>query len=177
VPVKDDYITVSQAAEHLGVSRQTISRWIADGKFPAEKMGRQKLIATKHIDSFKLFLGQNYTEILIMGVDHFVGYECKNIDIVGDIVSGPICYATVTSIDGKTEFIEILVKPIRRKEILRSRFKYSKIYKLPDTLENYSALPRIEIYYSVDKDAKVIMAGFRKLSGKQNTATENEGSS
>lgn len=42
--LKDTYFTISQAAKQMGVTRQTISRWIEEGKFPAEKIGREVLI-------------------------------------------------------------------------------------------------------------------------------------
>jgi len=42
--LKDKYFTISEAAEEVGVTRQTISRWISRGKFPAEKIGREALI-------------------------------------------------------------------------------------------------------------------------------------
>lgn len=40
----DKYFTISQAAKEVGVTRQTISRWITTGLLPAEKIGREKLI-------------------------------------------------------------------------------------------------------------------------------------
>ena len=36
--IKDVYFTMAEAAKELNVSRQTIYRWIADKKFPIEKM-------------------------------------------------------------------------------------------------------------------------------------------
>jgi len=50
--LKDKYFTISEAAEEAGVTRQTISRWIAEGKLPAEKIGREKLIEK---DAFRQF--------------------------------------------------------------------------------------------------------------------------
>ena len=42
--LKDTYFTISEAAEELKVTRQTVSRWIASGILPAEKVGRETLI-------------------------------------------------------------------------------------------------------------------------------------
>ena len=42
--LKDMYYTISEAARELGVSRQTIYRWIADGKVPTEKIGGVMLV-------------------------------------------------------------------------------------------------------------------------------------
>jgi excisionase family DNA binding protein len=42
--LKDKYFTISEAAREMDVTRQTISRWIAEGKFLGEKIGRETLI-------------------------------------------------------------------------------------------------------------------------------------
>ncbi len=47
--LKDSYITISEAAKKAGVTRQTVSRWIKDGKLPAEKIGRETLIKKKDL--------------------------------------------------------------------------------------------------------------------------------
>ena len=44
VALKDKYWTVTQAAKEFGVTRQTVSRWIKDGKLSADKVGRTVLI-------------------------------------------------------------------------------------------------------------------------------------
>ena len=41
--VSDNYFTVNQAAKYLGVSRQTVSRWLKLG-LPHDKVGKMKLI-------------------------------------------------------------------------------------------------------------------------------------
>ena len=38
--LKDKYLTISEAAKELGVTRQSISRWIKEGRVTAEKIGR-----------------------------------------------------------------------------------------------------------------------------------------
>jgi len=42
--LKDSYCTISEAAKDLGGTRQTISRWIRQGKISGEKIGREMLI-------------------------------------------------------------------------------------------------------------------------------------
>ncbi len=42
--LKDEYFTISEAAKDIGVTRQTISRWIAELDIPVEKIGRVTLI-------------------------------------------------------------------------------------------------------------------------------------
>ena len=50
--LKDEYLTVSQAAKELKVTRQTISRWIAKKYVPAERIGRVALIKKKDLDKY-----------------------------------------------------------------------------------------------------------------------------
>ena len=42
--LRDNYCTISEAAKELGVTRQTISRWIRQGKLSGEKIGREIII-------------------------------------------------------------------------------------------------------------------------------------
>lgn len=50
--LKDKYITVSEAAKELGVTRQTISRWIAKKYVPVERVGRVALINKKDLQRY-----------------------------------------------------------------------------------------------------------------------------
>ena len=50
--LKDNYLTISEAAKQLKVTRQTISRWIAKGYVPAEKIGRETLIKKKDLHQY-----------------------------------------------------------------------------------------------------------------------------
>jgi excisionase family DNA binding protein len=56
--LQDEYSTISEAARDLGVTRQTVSRWIASGQLPAERIGREKLI--KKEDIFAFSFNRNY---------------------------------------------------------------------------------------------------------------------
>ncbi len=42
--IADNYFTISQLADAYGVTRQTVSRWIKQGKIKGEKVGREILI-------------------------------------------------------------------------------------------------------------------------------------
>jgi excisionase family DNA binding protein len=44
MPLREDYFTIAEASKFLGVTRQTVSRWIKGGRFNIEKVGRQILI-------------------------------------------------------------------------------------------------------------------------------------
>ena len=48
--LRDKYITISEAAKEVGVTRQTISRWIRTEKVFAEKLGRETLIEKEELD-------------------------------------------------------------------------------------------------------------------------------
>ena len=49
--LKDEYFTISEAAKEMFVTRQTISRWVNEGKLTAEKIGRETLIEKEQIDN------------------------------------------------------------------------------------------------------------------------------
>lgn len=51
--LKDEYVTLSEAAALAGVTRQTISRWIKEGKLTGEKIGREVLIRTDELYQLK----------------------------------------------------------------------------------------------------------------------------
>ena len=50
--IKDLYFTVSEAAEELGVTRQTIYRWIADNNISTEKIGGVVLIEKSSVKEY-----------------------------------------------------------------------------------------------------------------------------
>ena len=50
--LKDNYITITQAAKQLGVTRQTISRWIVKGYVLGEKIGRETLIKKRDLQKY-----------------------------------------------------------------------------------------------------------------------------
>jgi len=47
--LKEDYLTISEAAEQIGVTRQTISRWLKSGRLKSEKLGRVRLVSKKEL--------------------------------------------------------------------------------------------------------------------------------
>ncbi len=49
----DYFLTASQAALKLGVSRITIWRWVKEGKFNAQIIGREALIPKWEVDVVK----------------------------------------------------------------------------------------------------------------------------
>ena len=67
--LKDRYLTISEAAKELAVSRQTIYRWIADNKISAEKIGGLVLINKKAIQEYKRKMS---TKSWVTWMDDFV---------------------------------------------------------------------------------------------------------
>lgn len=50
--LKDEYFTVAQAADKLGVTKQTVYRWINNKELVAEKIGREMLISKKELSNY-----------------------------------------------------------------------------------------------------------------------------
>jgi excisionase family DNA binding protein len=68
--LKDEYYTISQAAKMIGVARQTISRWIDEGKIPAEKIGREVLIAKNEVITY--IKNHSLTQLSALSMDDLV---------------------------------------------------------------------------------------------------------
>jgi len=83
--IKDQYFTVSEAAKITGVTRQTMSRWIADGKISAEKVGREVLIEKDELSRY--LVEQRTTEFASQIVNDITDrirkkYNYSELDIV-----------------------------------------------------------------------------------------------
>ena len=63
--LKDEYLTISQAAEELGITRQTISRWVAKGEIQAERIGRETLIHKDELQSIESRFDENIRNYII----------------------------------------------------------------------------------------------------------------
>jgi excisionase family DNA binding protein len=75
--LKDEYFTVAQAAKKLGVTRQTVYRWIAEGKIPTEIIGREVLIKKDEVERYGQFTNpiiKKFYEIVIDEVRKRRGY-------------------------------------------------------------------------------------------------------
>jgi excisionase family DNA binding protein len=46
------WYSVEEIAEHLGVSKETIYRWVEKGKIPASKVGRQWKFKVSEVDEW-----------------------------------------------------------------------------------------------------------------------------
>lgn len=50
--LKDRYFSISQAADKLGVTRQSVHRWVTTGEISSEKVGRETLIKKTEIKRY-----------------------------------------------------------------------------------------------------------------------------
>lgn len=111
--LKDDYLTISEVARRLEVSRQTIWRWVNDGKFTAEKVGRQVFIPKEDVKEYE---SRTHRQIwickLIEGVKDYIseqyGYSPDDI-IVGDDVDKDTWTFSVDRKDGTHEKVYVRV--------------------------------------------------------------------
>lgn len=51
-PIKEKWSSLEETAEYLGVSKDTIYRWIANKNMPATKIGRQWKFKLSEIDDW-----------------------------------------------------------------------------------------------------------------------------
>jgi excisionase family DNA binding protein len=49
----EDYVLIPVAANEIGVSRQTLWRYVNAGRLPAEKIGRDFVIRREDLEAFK----------------------------------------------------------------------------------------------------------------------------
>ncbi len=48
--IADYFLTISQTAELLNTTRQTISRWVREGKLNSQRIGREGLIPKREVE-------------------------------------------------------------------------------------------------------------------------------
>ncbi len=84
--LKDTYFTISEAAKQLKVTRQTISRWVAKGNIPAEKIGREVLIKRGDLHKYHStkvgrFVADSVTSLCLSAVEDYArekGYGTRD---------------------------------------------------------------------------------------------------
>ena len=54
-------LSVSEAADQLGVCRNHLYRYIDDGTLPSYKLGQRRLINREALDEFRMSLQQKHT--------------------------------------------------------------------------------------------------------------------
>jgi excisionase family DNA binding protein len=116
--LKDTYVTVSEAAEKLGVTRQTIYRWVKRGLMDSEKIGRETLIKKKDLHKLRLTkVVETFDEAIINGFIHDLrqDYELSSEDKIKHL--GNLMF-DVRKADGSHEVASIIVFEIKAKKVV-----------------------------------------------------------
>jgi excisionase family DNA binding protein len=79
--LKNKYFTISEAARESEVTRQTISRWVREGKLPAEKIGRETLI--KKVDLRKQQISLLAADEILKVITGIMNDYCHTIFDIG----------------------------------------------------------------------------------------------
>ena len=151
--IKDSYYTVSQAAKELGVTRQSISRWLNTGVLSAEKVGREKLIPK--IDVYRFSLGRDairFVPRMWDALEKFLHHHIEKIILEPfPIPEMEFTRAMVFSTAGKVDYVAIWDKErIGEKD----SYQFNKIKKFDWSREDMQ--PYIEMYIGVTKGGRVI---------------------
>lgn len=105
--LKDKYLTISEFAKELGVTRQTVSRWIKGHKLSAEKIGREVLIKKRELSRFPrhklsvMFAKEMDVQFIKFIRSHYGYSEDDKIEPIGDDF-------VVTKSDGTCDVVQIL---------------------------------------------------------------------
>ncbi len=88
--LKDTYFNISEAAAYLGVTRQTFSRWITEGKIAAEKVGNAILINKNFVYKYE---NQRAVKTILEAIVKLVANKVRQeFDIDKDATVGVIDY-------------------------------------------------------------------------------------
>ncbi len=160
--LKDSYLTITQAAKKMGVSRQTISNWLAEGKITAESIGREKLIPRDQLVS----AGKDYwtsiiTFHLYTGLRVFLGYKPKDVVVKGLFGNKP-AQATVTNPKGKVEYIEVIPQKSKSGKF-KTNFNYRKVAQFSSPFAE-DLRPDTEVTAEVGRWGEIIQLSFKDLS-------------
>jgi|GEM_PF-4340502 len=159
--LKDSYLTISQAAENLKVTRQTVSRWIAEGKLSAEKVGREKLIPRQDVESFGMQrVAPIFSLILSTGLKSGLGYNPTEMRIEGVVGKEPL-RATVINDKGEVELVEIEVVKGKTGIYNEIRFKKVKQFRKPIYEPKWDTATKINL--EVDETGDIVRATYKDM--------------
>jgi excisionase family DNA binding protein len=155
MPLKDQYMTISQAAKHLGVTRQTVSRWINAGDISAEKVGREKLIPKGEVYS-SILVGDAIRFVPRMwdALERFLGSRIEKIILEPyPIPEMEFTRAVAIGKRGGVNYVEIWDKGKYTGE--RDSYQFRKLKK-SDWSPQESIQPYAEMYIGVSKEGRVV---------------------
>ena len=152
--LKDNFLTITQAAEKMRVTRQTISRWIAEGKLSAEKVGREKLIPKHEIITLEK---QQWAPLIawkeLAALREFLDYEPVGAEVIGMLGIGQPLQATVTTPTGEKEYIEIIEETDEAGNT--TGFRCRKVEKFrPSAIQK--ACPDTSVTIELDEQGRIV---------------------
>ena len=124
--LKDKYLTISEAAKQIGVTRQTISRWITEHELPVEKIGRETLIEKRVLDRIHFTrIADTFDEAIILTFMEEIREEFHyspddEIKLVGDLLF------EIKKKDGTLEKVKITGFRVEPTEMEKIPYKKSK---------------------------------------------------
>lgn len=136
--LKEKYFTISEAAEKLGVTRQTLSRWVKQRKFPVERIGRETLIEKARLQTYTLNELQDDIARLIIRLLAFyveVAYQYTRRDIIKlvNIGKNGVFHFSVVRKDGTEERVNVRTQMEMSKEARgHPVFRIKEIWQVTD---------------------------------------------
>ncbi len=153
--LKDQYMTISQAAKYLGVTRQTVSRWLSAGELSAEKVGRERLIPKGEVYSF--ILGGDairFVPRMWDALEKFLGYHIEKIILEPyPIPEMEFTRAMAISKTGEVNYVQIWDKGKYTGE--KDSYQFRKLKKL-DWSPQDDIQPYAEMHIGVSKEGRVV---------------------
>jgi excisionase family DNA binding protein len=119
--LKDDYFTLSEFAARVGVTRQTASRWLKDGKVVGERVGREVLIPKDELqkceDKFGAMIGETIIKIIIKAIREELHYFKKDrIEPISYDKDEDVIQFSVVRKDGTRDKVQTRIMEISEEE-------------------------------------------------------------
>lgn len=134
--LKDNYFTVTEAAERVGVTRQTVYRWIRQREFPIEQIGKEILIEKKPFQKYFFDKMREESASLIIDTikiftqaEYEYGWRDK-FELI-DVKKNNIFQFRVTKKDGMEETVNVkaVVEMDKKRKHPRILFSIKKVWK------------------------------------------------
>ena len=135
--LKDEYFTISEAAQMVGVTRQTVSRWIKEGELFAEKIGREVVIRQDKLLQYKCSkVVERFGEALSMMAElwlriEFEEYSSGDKFELSDISSDGVFQFNVIRKNGASDILKAKtrIELAKKGKRLLPRIKIEKVWK------------------------------------------------
>ena len=133
VTLKDKYFAISETARELNVTRQTISRWIKQGRLSAERIGRETLITKREVQRLQ---HERVHESLVVYLAGYFQQQPEYKKVVGlKPAKGNLRFSAVSS-HGNREILQVPIATIKMVKgesgIYHLKFTVTKPEKMVD---------------------------------------------